>query len=1044
MKVGQIFAVLGVDFKQFDKDEKVAKTRTEGLGNTLSGILKNAFSFTLGMTFLRALRLGINATARSALDFYNTVEQAEIGFSAMLGDAQKAFAFIRDMADFAAYTPFELPQLLNASKRMMALGFAAEDALPMLTAIGDTSVALGKGEAGIEQIITGLGYIQTQGRVTSRAMMLLAQAGVPSWQMIADAIGVTTGKLRELVQKGAVSASVGIKALVDGMNERFGGLMEKMEESWKGLSSTIRDLWRMTLGDVTRGLFEKGKEWLRSIREIMIRFREAFQQGGLHYAIEAVFGPNTAYALTTITVILKNLWAVVSGVGRTIVRYWSIIGPLTMNVVKAFLAFKLASFAVYTVQRAIKFFNAVSLAMRGELLKSSGVLALINKLVLAYRYQIYRAGIAWAGTGPMTVTWLVRIKAAIMGVNAALGMTIWPILLIGALVMGGISLWSKYEEAVQKAADAIRMEQMEQQQSDYAKAVNKSITAIEGEEDALDSLAKTVNKNLQSFDEVHQLTDEIADLDPSLLDMSIPAMSMDGMDFSFNMDEAIALAKEQMGGFWGWLKQSAIDAFGSVKQWALNLWDGVKDSWTSFKEWCGGFWGNLKLYAGQAWNTIKSDASALWEGVKSGWGAFKDWAGGLWDAMKTKAAETWEGIRTGAANGWENIKTTVATKWEAIKTGAANTWEQVKTGASNAWQSIKTGAAMGWDGIKTVISTKWDSLKAGASATWNNVKSIISQKWNELKTEAPTTWENIKTSISTRWNDLKSQAPTVWENVKNSIASRWNALKAEAPITWESIKTGIATRWDQLKASAPGTWDSIKTAISSRFDEAKANVLTAAQTMYDKVPKSWDEMRSAIEQLRGKVIGAISGPFESAKETVLSIVDSAKNWGKNLISNIVDGIKAKAAAVKSAVQNVASTIKGWLGFGSPTKEGPGRHADEWAPNFMRMFAQGIITNTRMVQDAMFQAVSGLSPAGMVPISTMPVSAFSSIAGKNVGSSGIVEELMNALRNQAGVTTRPIEVILEVDGRRLARATLPAFEAEQDRSQIQTSVVLVKP
>jgi len=63
------------------------------------------------------------------------------------------------MADFAVKNSavFEFPSLIEASKRMLAYGFAAEEVLPTLRAVGDAAAALGAGSEGIDRITLALG-----------------------------------------------------------------------------------------------------------------------------------------------------------------------------------------------------------------------------------------------------------------------------------------------------------------------------------------------------------------------------------------------------------------------------------------------------------------------------------------------------------------------------------------------------------------------------------------------------------------------------------------------------------------------------------------------------------------------------------------------------------------------------------------------------------------------------------------------------------------------------------------------------------------------
>jgi len=104
-----------------------------------------------------ALKKGFKATVGTAIDFNAMLQTAQIGFTTMLGSAEKAQKFLDDMADFAVKTPFEYPELLEAAKRMLAYGFAAEEVLPTLKAVGDASAALGAGSEGIDRITLALG-----------------------------------------------------------------------------------------------------------------------------------------------------------------------------------------------------------------------------------------------------------------------------------------------------------------------------------------------------------------------------------------------------------------------------------------------------------------------------------------------------------------------------------------------------------------------------------------------------------------------------------------------------------------------------------------------------------------------------------------------------------------------------------------------------------------------------------------------------------------------------------------------------------------------
>lgn len=80
-----------------------------------------------------------------------------------------------------------------------------------------------------------------------------------------------------------------------------------------------------------------------------------------------------------------------------------------------------------------------------------------------------------------------------------------------------------------------------------------------------------------------------------------------------------------------------------------------------------------------------------------------------------------------------------------------------------------------------------------------------------------------------------------------------------------------------------------------------------------------------------------------------SLLGSALQWGKDLIDNFVGGIKAKISKVTDAVKGVANKVKSFLGFSEPD-EGPLSNFHTYAPDMMKLFADGIKKNTNLVTD----------------------------------------------------------------------------------------------
>jgi tape measure domain-containing protein len=223
--------------------------------------------------------LGLKAVQASA-----AMEQSRVAFTTMLGSAQAANSFIRDLQKFAANTPFEFVGLQASAKQLLAFGFNAKSVIPTMTAIGDAVSALGGGQPMIDRVTLSLGQMMAKGRVQSDEMLQLAEAGIPAWDFLAKKLGVDIPHAMKLVEKGAVSAKVGIDAITTGMEQRFGGMMAQQSSSIAGMWSNVQDSVGQTLvviGDLITKAFDlKGK--VAGLQELLAAFQgfaAAIQQG---------------------------------------------------------------------------------------------------------------------------------------------------------------------------------------------------------------------------------------------------------------------------------------------------------------------------------------------------------------------------------------------------------------------------------------------------------------------------------------------------------------------------------------------------------------------------------------------------------------------------------------------------------------------------------------------------------------------------------------------------------------------------------------------
>ena len=198
------------------------------------------------------------------------------------------------------------------------------------------------------------------------------------------------------------------------------------------------------------------------------------------------------------------------------------------------------------------------------------------------------------------------------------------------------------------------------------------------------------------------------------------------------------------------------------------------------------------------------------------------------------------------------------------------------------------------------------------------------------------------------------------------VIKNWDEIKAKAAEIWDSIKSYFEQLWQVLTDTARGNWEQFKADITGVWDTIRNFAFTTWNKMFTDATTKWAEIGNFINTV-----------INTIKTTFTGLVDSALNWGSNLISNFISGITSGFDRLRETIANVAVMVGDYLGFMSPTKKGPGREADKWAPNFVDMYAEGI--SKAMPQ---LQSVIG-NMASTLQLTAMPTSGNTYNSGGNV-------------------------------------------------------------
>jgi tape measure domain-containing protein len=347
--LGDMIARVGVDLSEFNSamgtipqkfgeaaDAAEQKwSSLDAMGTRLMGV---------GTALTAAITVPLVGVGAAAVKTSEELNMANIAFTTMLGSADKAGEFLKELQKFAASTPFQFTELVDAAKRMQAFGFESSQVIPTLRIIGDTVSLMGGGKDAIDGITRALGQMQAKGKVSAEEMNQLAERNVKAWEFLAQGIGVSIPDAMKLAEKGAISASVAIPAILDGMNAKFSGGMEKASQTLTGVWSNFKDQATVTLAEMgniiapaLKSVVELAMPLLNWAKDAVMWFSqlpEPIQKGALAFAaMAAAIGPvllaagGLATAVSAIGTALAPI-ATVLGVTTAAFSAWALAIPL--------------------------------------------------------------------------------------------------------------------------------------------------------------------------------------------------------------------------------------------------------------------------------------------------------------------------------------------------------------------------------------------------------------------------------------------------------------------------------------------------------------------------------------------------------------------------------------------------------------------------------------------------------------------------------------------------------------------------------------------
>lgn len=199
---------------RFNTNAKGIQKGLQGVENRAAGA---ASSLRLAVGALAAFATG--GFIKSIVDVTSRYQDLQTTLNTVAGSASKGAEAFKFVQEFATKTQFGIEELTQTYIKLQSSGITPTEEL--LTTFTDAA-AVTTDQLGSLQAITDLFSRTTAGGLGLEELNRLADRGIPVFDILQTKLGKNRLELSE-VGKSAEGANLILKALIDGINERFGG-----------------------------------------------------------------------------------------------------------------------------------------------------------------------------------------------------------------------------------------------------------------------------------------------------------------------------------------------------------------------------------------------------------------------------------------------------------------------------------------------------------------------------------------------------------------------------------------------------------------------------------------------------------------------------------------------------------------------------------------------------------------------------------------------------------------------------------------------------
>ena len=534
----QVGSRLQKSFK--DANGKIVKTMTEAdkaiqktakssklLENALANVKSVAQGIIIAQTFYNAVN-AVQGVANSMWEMHKSVETNTMAFEQLTGSIEMSTEMIEYLQQYAAKSTFTFEQVSQSAKTLLGYGFDLKNLSYVMQTIGDATSAMGKPE-NFDRIALGLGQMLTKGTAKSEEMLQLMEANIPVVEILSEKLGMTAQEVANIGDHSVSSVKV-VNALLEGLNERYGGMSENMATTTTGLINNIKESVAYIGSQLFKPLYDSFSGMLKPISDKLSELSNVIRNAGIDGALKYLFPPDMYTSI-------KLFCALIGELGKSIFSLISAIQPLSSQLTYTFInLFNAASpiliVFLNTLSKLISIVSANTVVMRifATSLTALAIVTTITKVIRNFRNEIgiLYTVVTFAKKGVMLLNGALAFLAAnpvVLGIAAVCAALIALVMSTEKGRQAVDKLWVSLARLMGiKSVDVYEPLDPKDLEDDLDNFFGKLDSNIEGVGGGLEDVGdeageagkKVKDKFVASFDELFQVPEQLDDVSDSL------------------------------------------------------------------------------------------------------------------------------------------------------------------------------------------------------------------------------------------------------------------------------------------------------------------------------------------------------------------------------------------------------------------------------------------------------------------------------------------------------------------------------------------------